>query len=80
MKIDTYIMKIKKRIELSDSKYPQPGEYVKIKENIYLCITPIKYNRCFGCDIYDKEGDCLNFSEHRCCSNGIHNIIFKKYE
>ncbi len=73
-------MRIKKNIVLSDSKYPQPGEYVKIGKDILFCIAPIKYNRCFGCDMYGKEKDCLNFSEHRCCSNSIHNIIFKKYE
>lgn len=73
-------MKIKKKIILSKSKYPQPGEYVKIKENILLCIAPIKYNRCEGCFLYGGNGDCRNFSIHRCCSNSVHNIIFEKYE
>lgn len=73
-------MKIKRNIVLSDSIYPQPGEYVKIGENILLCIAPIKYNRCEGCFLYETNGDCNNFSMHRCCSNSIHNIIFEKYE
>lgn len=45
-------MKIKKKIILSESKYPQPGEYVKIRENILLCIAPIKYNRDVVLTVY----------------------------
>lgn len=76
-------MKIKKRIELSDSKYPQPGEYVKIKNDIFFCAFPVEYNRCTDCSMCDMNNGhkiCHNYSNYRCCSNSIHNIIFKKYE
>lgn len=79
MKIDTYIMKIKKRIELSDSKYPMPGEYVIIRNNIYYCVQPVEYNRCTECDLLTLKMSCFG-TDAWCCKNSIHNVIFKKYE
>lgn len=73
-------MKIKKRIELSDSKYPQPGEYVKIRNSIYCCIQPVEYDRCTGCDLITLKMSCFNGTDVRCCKNSIHNVILKKYE
>lgn len=74
-------MKIRKKIILSDSSYPMPGEYVKIKEDVFLCLAPIEYNRCTDCSmsiINNGHKICHNYSKHRCCLNSIHNIIFKK--
>lgn len=73
-------MKIKRKIYISDSKYPMPGEYVKIRNNIYYCIKPIKYDRCTGCDLIISKMNCFNTTDVRCCKDSIHNVIFKKYE
>lgn len=72
-------MKIKKRIEISDSKYPQPGEYVIIRNNIYYCVQPVEYDRCTECDLLISRMNCFNITDIR-CEDIIHNVIFKKYE
>lgn len=73
-------MKIKKRIELSDLKYPQPGEYVIIRNNIYYCVQPVEYDRCTECDLITSKMSCFYGTKFRCCTNSIHNVIFKKHE
>lgn len=73
-------MKIKRKIYISDSKCPMPGEYVKIRNNIYYCIKPIEYDRCTGCDLMTPKINCFSGTNIRCFKDNIHNVIFKKYE